>query len=69
MAASLQNNKAGEDPLRQVSVYLPPGNEQGTQRYLVIYTLHAFEGRISNELFPFFNTYLNFSLTSTLFNK
>ncbi len=44
IAASLQNNKAGEDPLRQVSVYLPPGYEQGTQRYPVIYVLHGYGG-------------------------
>lgn len=35
-AASLQNNKAGEDPLRQLTVYLPPDYEKGTQRYPVI---------------------------------
>ena len=29
MAASLQNNKAGEDPLRQVTVYLPADYEKG----------------------------------------
>lgn len=44
MAASLQNNKAGEDPLRQVTVYLPSGYEQGTQRYPVIYVLHGYGG-------------------------
>ncbi len=44
IAASLQNNKAGEDPLRQVSVYLPPSYEQGTQRYPVIYVLHGYGG-------------------------
>ena len=44
MAASLQNNKAGEDPLRQLTVYLPPDYEQGTQRYPVIYVLHGYGG-------------------------
>ncbi len=44
MAASLQNNKAGEDPLRQLTVYLPAGYEQGTQRYPVIYVLHGYGG-------------------------
>ncbi|MEJ8818135.1 alpha/beta hydrolase [Lacibacter sp. H407] len=43
-AASLQNNKAGEDPLRQLTVYLPPDYEQGTQRYPVIYVLHGYGG-------------------------
>ncbi|MBY0476175.1 MAG: esterase family protein [Chitinophagaceae bacterium] len=43
-AASLQNNKGGEDPLRQLTVYLPPGYDQGTQRYPVIYVLHGYGG-------------------------
>ena len=44
IAASLQSNKAGEDPLRQLTVYLPPDYEQGTQRYPVIYVLHGYGG-------------------------
>lgn len=44
IAASLQNNKADEDPLRQLTVYLPPDYEQGTQRYPVIYVLHGYGG-------------------------
>ncbi len=47
MAASLQNNKAGEESLRQLSVYLPPDYEQGTQRYPVIYVLHGYGGNDS----------------------
>ena len=43
-AASLQNNKAGEDPLRQLTVYLPPDYEKGTQYYPVIYVLHGYGG-------------------------
>lgn len=43
-AVSLQNNKAGEDPLRQLTVYLPPDYEKGTQRYPVIYVLHGYGG-------------------------
>jgi predicted alpha/beta superfamily hydrolase len=43
-AASLQNNKAGEDPLRQLTVYLPPDYEKGTQHYPVIYVLHGYGG-------------------------
>lgn len=43
-AASLQNNKAGEDPLRQLTVYLPPDYEHNTQRYQVIYVLHGYGG-------------------------
>ena len=47
MAASLQNYKAGEDPLRQLTVYLPPDYEKGTQRYPVIYVLHGYTGNDS----------------------
>ena len=43
-AASLQSNKGGEDPLRQLTVYLPPNYEKGTQRYPVIYVLHGYGG-------------------------
>lgn len=44
VAASLQNNNGGEYPVRQLTVYLPPGYEQGTQRYPVIYVLHGYGG-------------------------
>lgn len=44
IAASLQNNIGGEDPLRQLTVYLPPDYEQGTQHYPVIYVLHGYGG-------------------------
>jgi len=47
LAPSLQNNKAGENPLRQITVYLPPDYEQGTQRYQVIYVLHGYGGNDS----------------------
>ncbi len=41
LAPSIQNNKGGEDPLRQVSVYLPPGYDNSNQRYPTIYFLHG----------------------------
>lgn len=44
LAASLEGNLAGEDPLRQLTVYLPPDYDQGTQRYPVIYVLHGYGG-------------------------
>lgn len=44
VAASLENNPAGEDPKRQLSIYLPPDYEKGTQRYPVIYVLHGYGG-------------------------
>lgn len=44
LAASLQNNEAGEDPFRQLSIYLPQEYEKGNQRYPVIYVLHGYGG-------------------------
>lgn len=44
LAASLQNNQAGEDPVRQLSIYLPQEYKNGTQRYPVIYVLHGYGG-------------------------
>src|SRR6188768_2123854 len=41
LAPSIQNNKGGEDPLRKVSVYVPPGYSESTQRYPTIYFLHG----------------------------
>jgi pimeloyl-ACP methyl ester carboxylesterase len=43
-AASLQNNQAGEDPMRQLTVYLPPDYELSNKRYPVIYVLHGYGG-------------------------
>lgn len=47
MAASLQNNIAGEDAMRQLTVYLPPNYEKETKRYPVIYVLHGYGGNDS----------------------
>jgi S-formylglutathione hydrolase FrmB len=47
IAPSLQNTKAGEEPLRQLTVYLPPDYEKGSQRYPVIYVLHGYGGNDS----------------------
>lgn len=40
-APSIQNNKGGENPLRQISVYVPPGYSGSKQRYPTIYFLHG----------------------------
>lgn len=40
-AASLKNS-FGEDPVRRVTIYLPPDYDQTTNRYPVIYYLHGF---------------------------
>jgi pimeloyl-ACP methyl ester carboxylesterase len=37
-------NKFGENPTRKLSVYLPPGYDNGGKRYPVIYFLHGFGG-------------------------
>src|SRR5687768_16196961 len=42
-AKTLQND-GGENKNRNVSVYLPPGYEQGNKRFPVIYYLHGFMG-------------------------
>ncbi|WP_458922823.1 alpha/beta hydrolase [Flavitalea antarctica] len=42
-AKTLQN-AGGENKNRNVTVYLPPGYEQGTRRFPVIYYLHGFMG-------------------------
>ncbi|MEO6000164.1 MAG: alpha/beta hydrolase-fold protein [Chitinophagaceae bacterium] len=42
LAPSIQGNAGGENPLRNLTIYLPSGYEQGTKRYPVIYFLHAF---------------------------
>ena len=42
ITAKTLKNKAGENPERRVSVYLPPDYEKSTKRYPVIYYLHGF---------------------------
>ena len=42
LAPSIQNNKGGEDPMRQLTIYLPPGYDGTTSNYPVIYFLHGF---------------------------
>lgn len=37
-------NSMGENPTRAISVYLPPGYQNSTKRYPVIYFLHGFMG-------------------------
>jgi S-formylglutathione hydrolase FrmB len=42
--AKTLENTGGENPRRKVSVYLPPGYDQGSKRYPVIYFMHGFTG-------------------------
>jgi len=37
-------NKFGENPTREIAVYLPDGYQESTRRYPVIYFLHGFNG-------------------------
>ena len=39
---AIATNTGGEDPLRRLSIYLPPGYHDSDQRYPVIYYLHGF---------------------------
>ncbi len=41
-APSIEANKGGEDPMRQLTVYLPYGYENSAAHYPVIYFLHGF---------------------------
>lgn len=58
VAASLENNPAGEDALRQLSIYLPEDYEKGNQRYPVIYVLHGYGGTDSLMM----NVWIDFKL-------
>lgn len=42
ITAKTLENKAGENPKRRISVYLPPDYESSSRRYPVIYFLHGF---------------------------
>jgi pimeloyl-ACP methyl ester carboxylesterase len=42
-AKSIQGNAGAEDPLRRLSIYLPPGYDKSETRYPVIYFLHGYE--------------------------
>jgi enterochelin esterase-like enzyme len=41
-SASLAGNLQGNDPVRDVHVYLPPGYASGNKRYPVVYFLHGY---------------------------
>ena len=42
--AALENNKVGDSPDRDVSIYLPPDYDSSTRRYPVLYLLHGYTG-------------------------
>ncbi len=41
LSESVKNNKGGEDPNRDISIYLPPGYDASNQRYPTVYFLHG----------------------------
>lgn len=43
LAPSIQNNKGGEDAMRNISIYLPPGYHTSQEKYPTIYFLHGFD--------------------------
>lgn len=43
-APSLQGNPLGDPSERQLPIYLPPGYEDGRERYPTVYFLHGFSG-------------------------
>ena len=47
LASSIQGNPAGEDAMRRLTIYLPPGYYQSKQHYPVIYFLHGMYGEDS----------------------
>ena len=47
LAPSLVENPAGENAMRRLTIYLPPGYYQSKQHYPVIYFLHGFNGEDS----------------------
>lgn len=47
LAPSIAGNPAGEDAMRRLTIYLPPGYEKSKQHYPVIYFLHGMYGEDS----------------------
>lgn len=42
LAVSIKGNRGGEDSIRRLTIYLPPGYDNSKKRYPVIYFLHGF---------------------------
>lgn len=58
---NLENN-FGENPTRAVAVYLPPGYNESTKRYPVIYFLHGFTG--NHEMLNYMADILDFAIAT-----
>lgn len=50
LASSIQGNPAGENAMRRLTIYLPPGYNQSKQHYPVIYFLHGYGGDDSTSM-------------------
>ncbi len=55
-------NAMGENPTRAISIYLPPGYEQDSRRYPVIYFLHGFTG--DNTMLPMMSEILDHAIAT-----
>jgi len=62
-SAALAGNHAGDTPVREVLVYLPPGYDDGARRYPVLYLLH---GQTSTPVEWVDGTYYGFRLPATM---
>lgn len=60
---SVAQNRCGEDPVRLVTVYVPPGYEGGDRKYPVVYYLHGWKEspmsivRSVDDMNEYFNKY------------
>jgi S-formylglutathione hydrolase FrmB len=50
LAPSIRGNPAGEEAMRRLTIYLPPGYYQSKQHYPVIYFLHGYGGDDSSTM-------------------
>jgi hypothetical protein len=61
-------NPGGENPVRSVSIYLPPGYDQTTNRYPVIYYLPGFSLSDTSEIADL-NPIINKAISTQILKK
>jgi S-formylglutathione hydrolase FrmB len=49
-AESIRGNRGGEDPIRRLTIYLPPGYDKSKDHYPVVYFLHGYGGEDSSTM-------------------
>src|SRR5882757_498781 len=49
-APSIRGNPGGEDPIRHLSIYLPPDYDKGSRHYPVVYLLHGYNWHDSSTM-------------------